>query len=433
MTGALAGRGAGSPRRWLLGGLVACLAAISTGCWDRIEVNDLAIVNGVALDRAGPQSVRMTVSVAVPSRVRTPGALGGGGTALPSDATVAAEGRTVVDAVVALQAKTGRRLFWGHIQVILVGDALARQGLGPVLDFFSRHRQPRLRTLIAVVPGEAAEVLATLATIEPSTATAIRELAMIHPAAVMTLKDFLADRLEQGREPVVPVIRVGSRGATQPGTLQLSPEQEPPPPALQRNPLRSELAGVAVFRGDRLTGYLGPSESLGLLWVRGLPLAFAVTVPLGEAGRYASLAIIRVGADMRPRFEGDRIVMEVRLFGEHELIEDAAGIDTDSPRVITLIEQELAEAIGRGVRNAAIKLQQELRSDAFGFGAAVRRADPARWRELSDRWEEVFRDVALELQVQTFIRRVGLSSRSMAMPRPQLLTEDELERRVIGR
>ena len=420
-------------RRWLLGGLVACLAAVCAGCWDRIEVTELAIISGVALDQAGPQSVRMTVSIVAPTRVRTPGS--GAGEASPSpDVVISAEGRTVVDAAVALQAKTGRRLFWGHIEVILVGEALARQGLAPVFDFFARHRQPRLRTLVAVVPGDASDVLATMAVIEPSTAAAVTRLAELHPAALITLKDFLADRLEQGREAVVPIIRVASRGAAQPGTLQISPDKEPdPPPSVQRDPLQPELVGLAVFRGDRVVGYLDWSESVALLWVRSQSIVSSVTVPLGSTDQHVSLTIVRSATEMRPRFEGDRIVMEMRLFGEHDLIEDTAGVDTDSPRVVKLIEQELAEAISQSVRRAIAKLQKEFRSDAFGFGAAVRRADPARWRELSARWDTVFPDVVVELEVQTFIRRVGLTSRSMGTPRPQLLTDDELERRVMGR
>ena len=50
------------------------LSLVLGGCWDRIEVNDLAIVQGVALDRASEGMIEVTVSIAAPARITPPGA-----------------------------------------------------------------------------------------------------------------------------------------------------------------------------------------------------------------------------------------------------------------------------------------------------------------------------------------------------------------------
>lgn len=421
------------PGRAALGLVMAGLALLSGGCWDRVEVNDLALVEGVALDRAGPDRLRLTVSMSVPSRVRTPGSFGGAGTGLPSSAAMAGEGRTVVEAIDAVQRQLGRRLFWGHTEAILLGEDLARSGLGPVLDYFSRHPEPRLRTFVAVVPGRAADVLGTLATIEPATATAIRKMAALRPELMTTLRDFLAQLLAEDQEPVLPIIALAPRGAPQPGTLETPPGQSAmPPPAQQQNPVRPVLAGTAVFKADRLVGLLDAEETRGLLWVRGEPIDATTTVALGEPGRYVSFRITRSGTRLTPRFQDDRPVMEVRVFSEHDLIEDTAGLDMDDTRVVTLIQRALARTIESSIRRAAVRVQTELRSDVFGFGAAIRRQDPRRWKALRRSWDRLFPQVPMDLRVEALMRRGGLSSRPLSRPRPELLPRRELERLLEG-
>src|SRR5690606_11923262 len=86
------------------------LSLVLGGCWDRIEVNDLAIVQGVALDRASGGMIEVTVSVAVPARITPPGATGGGGQTGPPATNQSATGRTVSEAFNSLQNNLSRRL-----------------------------------------------------------------------------------------------------------------------------------------------------------------------------------------------------------------------------------------------------------------------------------------------------------------------------------
>src|SRR5690606_37549832 len=113
----------------------------------------------------------------VPANVTPPGSPGGGGQE-PATTTKAAVGRTVMEAVTRLQEKTSRRLFWAHNGIILIGDDLPRRGVVPVLDFFSRHRQPRLRAQVVVAPRRAEDLLATWAPVEADVPAAMRELGM---------------------------------------------------------------------------------------------------------------------------------------------------------------------------------------------------------------------------------------------------------------
>ncbi|HEY8449249.1 MAG TPA: Ger(x)C family spore germination protein, partial [Bacillota bacterium] len=281
-------------------GLVAVLL---TGCWDRIEVNDLAIVKGIALDRAGPNAIELTVALTVPANVTPPGSPGGPEAASPL-ANHAAQGSTVMEATSVLQEKLSRRLFWAHASVILIGEELARDGVAPVLEFFSRQRQPRLRMVVGVVPGRAADVLATMTPLEVETPEAIREMSTFRTGVFVTLREFLIMVAAEGEEPVAARVENVRTGAVQPGG-PMDPTVSP----LQEGPLQPAITGTAVFKGDRLVGWLDDHETRGLLWLRDELATATVTVPLGDS-RWVSFEMIRAMTQLQPRFAGDRIVME---------------------------------------------------------------------------------------------------------------------------
>lgn len=421
-------------RRHLLVALLGLVALGTAGCWDRVEVSDLAIVNGVALDKAGPNSLELTVALAVPSRVRPPGSPGGGGQPLPPITTQAAQGRTVMDALAALQEKLARRLFWAHNAVILLGEDLARDGVASVLDFFSRHRQPRLRTVIGVVPGKAKDVLATVPAIEPITPIAIRKLGNMRTSVPTTMRDFLAMLGTEGVEPIAPRIEVVHSGAPQPGLLEAPMSgRTSGSPLIQRDQPQPAFTGAALFKGDRLAGFLDDVDTRGVLWLRNELERTTVTVTLGRAGRYVSFELVRATTQLKPRFVEDRIIMEASLFTEAELGEDAAGVDVSDPEVIGLLEEELEETIARRTLVVARKVQKEFRTDVLGFGEAVRRTDPTRWKQLKAHWDDLFPEVEVDLVVRAFIRRTGLASRPLGTKEPKLLTAEELKRMLRGK
>lgn len=400
------------------------LALATSGCWDRVEVSDLAIVTAVALDKAGEHSVNVAASLAVPSRISPPGAMGGGDGAVPLN-NVASQGRTIVEAISRMQEKVPRRLFWAHNAVIIVGEDLARSGVREVLEFFPRHRQPRLRTVILVTPGWASHVLASIAPIESLTSDALQEISTFRTGVVTDLKDFLAALANEGEEPLTARVLVVHPGVPQPGAPEM--EAGTGPPSVP-NPPQPVINGAAVFKDSRLLGFLDDEETRGVLWIRNELDHATVTVTLGQSGRYVAFESVRADTKLTPRFESGRLVMEIAIEIEGDLAENPAGVDLTDPRVIHLLEQEVAKTIAQRIRLSIETLQQRFGSDVLGFGAAVRRRDPQQWERLKGHWDRIFPEVEPEVKIAAFIRRTGMSANSMGSPSGEVIRFDELRR-----
>ncbi len=48
-----------------------------SGCWDRIEITDLAIVTAAAIDKKGNNQIELSVQVFIPSSISSRGGQGG--------------------------------------------------------------------------------------------------------------------------------------------------------------------------------------------------------------------------------------------------------------------------------------------------------------------------------------------------------------------
>ncbi len=99
-------------------------------------------------------------------------------------------------------------VIFSHNRVIVVGDQLARAGLSPVLDFFSRHREARGNSYLLVTKGEGKEILKAPPNFEIFTAEEIREEEKARYLDSVTFRDFVFRLLEKGIEPICTQLQI---------------------------------------------------------------------------------------------------------------------------------------------------------------------------------------------------------------------------------
>ncbi len=129
-----------------------------SSCWDSIDIEDLALVKGVGLDRGtDPGRVRVTVQLLTADVAAEQNGDEGKGFH-----TISTTGYSVHGAITNLKRETGRPIFLGLNDIVIIGEELAEQdGVRDHLDFFVRHPKLDLRTNVMVASGEAREVLDT--------------------------------------------------------------------------------------------------------------------------------------------------------------------------------------------------------------------------------------------------------------------------------
>lgn len=421
--------GGGSGRSVAAIAALALFLFLSAGCWNRREIETLGFVAAAGIDTSlGPthwenpgddadpgQRMQCTVQIMKPSAMAT-------GERSPSLErpfwVVSATGTTVIECVRSLAEVSPRTLYWPHDRWLVLGEEYAKGGVARVLDFWERDQETRRRANIAVVMGGRAwDLLQTEFELAQTPSEAARG-AVLNAShrrstiAVASINDFLLALASEGIDPIA------MRAEIVPYTSPYEITGE-----LVREDVKAtaRFSGAAVFRGDRLVGWLDEREAKGYNWVTGkVKSAINVVNAPERSARSApqasliGLEIIRSKSTFRPKItdDGRDIGVVVKISAEANIADVQPYVDpyTDSD-LWPFLERRLEEEI-KSEAMAAIRKAQELRADIFGFGREVYRANPGLWKQVRDRWYEVFVDLEPEIEVSARIVRSGLKVRS---------------------
>lgn len=392
----------------------AFLASTLTGCWSRREIDTLGFVTALGVDRTEEGEIEITVHIAKPFAI----ARGTEGNVSPEKSfwVVSSSGSTAFEAMRNLLLQSPRTPFYAHNRFILIGEECARGGVKDILDLFVRNGQARRLARMEVVKGSSAKNFLQQVEFElerlPSEgeqgiSRSVEEGLSAQPVE-STLNSFLQCLETEGMEPIAVRLEV----------IPKKPDAPTNVGELLREEVRasSKHGGAAVFKGDKLVGWLNETEMKGVNWVVGKVRGGVLVIEQpNEKGRLVSLEVLRAKSKFQPEIENGRVSVTVRIEAEANLGEVQGTLDPMKyPQAWGEMESQMAEAIKKEVM-AAISKAKELNSDVFGFGAALNRKQPKEWTSLKDRWDLEFPRIDVKLEIKAKLRRTGLVTRSSEM------------------
>ena len=389
-------------RRFRILLITAVIIPWLAGCWNRIEVNDIAIVTATGLDRMKDGNIRLSLQVGIPANL---GPVGGGGKSGPGNGTfvISATSATISDAYRKLQEKLARQIFFAHSRVLIVGEKLARNGMSEVIDFYTRYEEPRIMSLIMFTKGEAARVLKAKAKLESIPAEETRELTKLGIGLKVSIKEFWQMLLTEGIEPVAPQLKLQpleTKNETESQTKNRSAEKI------------QATQGAAVFKKGKLIGWMNDKETRGILWLRNELKTGIITVhfPREQGGGKTSAKIIKATTDINPKLQGDKLKIEVNIRSEAAILENTSKMNLNDSKVIKLLQKDLEEEVQNLIQLTLNKAQKQFHSDIFGFGRTVYQAYPKEWnKQYKQKWDEEFRELKVTIKPKVIVTRTGFT------------------------
>jgi len=368
--------------------IVVCSLVLS-GCWDRIEVNDVAIVTAAAIDKSKDKEIELSVQVFIPRSLNGGSGIQGSGQKSLS-LVRSAKGVTIADAMSRIQMEIPRMIFWGHCKVYIYGEDLAKEGISDLVDYLARHPVPRNRAFMYVSKGKAAEVLKAVSELERDSAETVRALSGLHVGMAVTLVDLMQMLMSPAKAAILPMIGLMPMPSTPPGG---------------ENPY---LFGSAILKSGKLVGQLTERATRGAMWVRNEITSSTVTVKAKNVKGFVSLNPIREVTELIPVIEEGKWKMVVKVSTEGDLIQNGSNLDLSNPELLRIMQVALRKDIEARMRGTIHLLQHDMKADIFGFATQFHRKYPKEFAKVKDRWGEVFASLDVDLQVASSIRRPGL-------------------------
>jgi Ger(x)C family germination protein len=371
------------------------LIIVQTGCWDRIELNDVALISASAMDLEGESDIRASILIPLPSQLGGAGSEGGGGGTSGDqpyyiDSSAAS---SIRDANRKIQKRMSRRLTFGHRRVAVIGQDLAKQGIQSVFDDLTRSRESRLSTLILISTEKGRDVLDTNPYLEQLPSEAIREIAQ--DDYWQSLRDILNDLLQEGNDPIIPVVDLV--------------ENETGNPDIQTKQIQIKSAGI--FKDDELAYITDDAQSQGVLWMLGKFNGNVMPTPIKEE-ETLDVRVLEQSTSTDYEIVNGMPKILVDINAKVGILESQSDLNLEEPGVLEEAENKINEKIKSNVM-AVIEENKTQGIDSFGFGWLLYRKESKKWQEWKDNWREMLSDIEVEVTVDSQIESLGLFGQSL--------------------
>ncbi|MHA6482942.1 Ger(x)C family spore germination protein [Paenibacillus sp. strain BS8-2] len=378
----------------------AVLLPILTGCWNRMELNEIGIAIGLGIDKKKNGQYGVSVQVVDPSEA----AEGKGSSGRAPVTMFEAEDRTIIGALRKMTTMSPRRIYFSHLRILVLGEALARSGIGDIMDFLFRSQELRPDYYVIIArDATAQDTLKVLTPLNKLPADSLFSSLLLSerlwaPTSAITTNMLLRTLLNPGKELILTGVRIHKGGDIPSDSLD-NVKQILSPSYLQ-------FSGLSIFKGDKLVGWLNEKNSKGYNFV-----ADKVRTTIGDIrcpdGGTMALELVRTHSRMKTGMKDGQPYGSVLVEAEAAIPEAECSLDLSKQQNIEKIQREAEHRMVEGISDTISLAQNTYKSDIFGFGYAFHRSNRREWSKLKHDWNEHFSGMPIEIKANIKIRGIG--------------------------
>lgn len=356
--------------------LVISLCFILTGCGNYAELDKLAIVTGVAIDKDG-DDYEISYLVANSPKGQTSSKEGEAKTTVYSGT-----GETIPDAAMIIEQKSPKKIYLGHVNVVIISEEIAKDGFFKVADWLFRNPEARKQFYLLLAKDEKAKnIIKIISPLESFPSQSIATLLesnrdSISASTTTTYNNFVGYVLEQGADPIVPTITI--KGNVKEGSDQSNIETTEPTAYLALGPL-------AIFKEDKLVGYVKAKESELINLIQNKIKEIKYTLNYNDDDITIDSYNLKTKLSLKDEWH-----VNLNITGTGNIYNINSDIDISDPKEIEKIEKKWNKSLQKSLKKLIKKMQNKYKSDIFGFGNKIYSTYPQKWNQVKDEWNDKY-------------------------------------------
>lgn len=368
--------------------LVIVFSLFQTGCWDAREIDELAFVLSIGLDKTD-NGFKVTAQIASPDTYsKTPS--GSSSQKAKPYWIISSTGKTIFEAIRNMSSISSRRIFWSHIKVIVISEELARINTLEIFDFFSRNPEIRLRALVAVTPGEAGKVIDIVPETEKDPSLYLEKIienrSLNGKSYMIMLKDFLEDYLEPNVGTVTSRIILDK----------------------SKSPHFLKTSGAYVFDSGKVSGALKEEQTRGLLWIKNQMKDSIMVVNCPYDYKPVTLEIKKAKTSLKSHLQSGVPSFTVKVNVSANITEQACNTNFNDIQKLKELEKAMEEAIAKDIQST-ITTAKNNQIDFIGLSRALHGEHKDEWHQIYPKWNKIFKTSEVNIAVKVDIRHVSLA------------------------
>lgn len=358
------------------------------GCWNYREISSLSIVAGMAIDKDGQGKYKITIEIVDMHE--------GGREPKIKSKRLESYGDTILDAVRNAIKLNSYRLYWGHAEVVILSQEVAKEGIVQIIDILDRDAEPRLSIDLLVSKEKTAGELLSA----QSVTTEIRSYEMnqmldsqksVSKAPKIQVYEFINALSGEGISPILPAVH-----------LVITEGEE-----------TSELSGTAVFKRDKLVGFISEDETKSLLFITDKIKGGLLVLKENSESNHATitLEIFKNKTKVKPVYSNGKVSMDIEITTKVALDEHGANKNLTDEKGSLLLKRDAEELLKTNIKKVIQKLQKDFDADIFGFGKTIREDMPSLWKKIGPDWNHIFKNIDVNVDVNIEIKNTELLSK----------------------
>lgn len=362
--------------------ILACILSLFllTGCWNNQELDQSALVHGIGLDKSED-------SIILSMEIIKPNDSGGDGLNSGESIIIQKEAETLIEGGRESIREIKRRPYFDHNRLWIISDELAKDDFIRYLDISRRDQMFRLNSYLFITEEDPVNILSTPTLYDNLSSSeivsALEQTKYISGYTNVKLYDFF--KLIEGPIPnaYIPIIK------TEKNNQQVI----------------TVLDGTAVINNGKMVGKLNDIETHGLnVFLNKAAGGYGIVIIDGSK---ISIEINNSETKIQPTLNGENLKAHIKVEIESTLADNTSQ-ENVTKTWLEKVEREMSKLAEGHLQKVLNKLQKELKTDITGIGLETHKKYPKEWKKVQDRWDEVFSNAEVTIDVQTEIIHQGL-------------------------
>lgn len=364
--------------------LIFSFIFILSGCWGKSELQDIAVVSGIGIDKDESNQIIVTTQTIKPEKIKEND---------PQPYLVReSSGETVFEAVRDFIITAGKQQLWQHIEIFVIGMPTAENGVTEIIDFLYRDHEPRSSMNLFISDKTASEIININSEVGVIPAIAMKE-SLEHQASLGKAPQVMFHEfLEAYEDPFIDAFL----------------------PIIQKNKETGDfqIYGTAIFKGNKVVGELSSYETKAMLRVLnqikgGIEVITLDSISEDENNSKITVEIKSSKSNLEARFENGIPIIEINIKETGTISGLSKPIDLTNKKIME-IKKEYEKVIKSETSKVVGKVTKDFNSDIFAFSHTINRANKVYWKKHQNQWDELLPTLEVKVNVAVEIEHYGL-------------------------
>ena len=303
-----------------------------TGCYDYRELNNLEIVTSISVSKDNNKYISTVQIANLSDNEDNP----------KKFITYTNTGETIQESLRNITKQSPKKLYTTQMQIMIIDENIAKEGITKILDFFGRNTQ--IRNDFYILISKDKNILETLSNNNISsqniTESLISNNKYLGLTKSVTFNELLSTIVESKKEITLPSIKLN----------------------YNKNNPSIIIDNIAVFKNNKLIGYLNNEESLALNFITNNIDDILITNNYNNE-EYITTEVITSTTKTKVKNN----IINITITGTSKITEINSSLDLTKNKNLKKVENKLNRKIKNLIKKSIKEINKKYSSDIYGF------------------------------------------------------------------